>query len=225
MKKFLTLLFSFILTISISHGQEKSKYEVGFQTGLVLGTAIGNSFGLKTDDPIAGFGLGIHALRKINEQFSVKMKINFEQQGWARRNLIFESPNPGPGGSALVEADALYRLSYVNVPILAEYRFGKKLQLYLNGGGFIGFLLEANGKIRFDDPSINDNILQNLNIKNVNVGLASGLGISYPITSKLKINAETNQQFGMIDISNDPLAVTKIKLNAFSFLTGLSFHF
>lgn len=223
MKKFLSLLFSFILTISISHAQEQSKYEVGFQGGWVLGTANGSAVDNPFKDALSGVGFGLNIKKNLNERFAFKLGISYEQMGWAYRNLALVSTPPSPG-SIFTYADILQRQSYINVPVLAEYSFGNKLQLHLNAGPFIGFLLNSNTTIDYENDQFPDEKSSNKNIKPFIAGAATGLGLSYPITSTIKVSLQGSQQFGLMNVGKNASSITT-KLSSFSLTTGLSFAF
>lgn len=221
MKKLLPLLFGFMLSISISQAQKQSKFEVGFQGGWVLGNANGSAVDNPSKDVLSGVGFGLNIKRNLKERFALKLGINYEQMGWAYRNMALVSTPPDPG-SFFSYADILQRQSYINVPVLAEYSFGNKLQLHLNAGPFIGFLVKSNTTIDYKNDQLPDEKSSNKNIKPFIAGVATGLGLSYPLTSTLKVNLQGSQQFGLMNVGKNASASTT-KLRSFSITTGLSF--
>lgn len=221
MKKICSLFFCFLLVISVSHAQEKAKYEVGFQGGWVLGTANGSAVDNPFKDALSGVGFGFNFKRNLNERLAFKVGINYEQMGWANRNAAFE-PDTIPRPGFFSYADILYRLTYLNTPILCEYNFGKKLQFNISAGAFVGFLLSSKTIIKYKNVPNPDEESANNNFKSINGGVAVGLGLSYPLTSTIKINLQGSQQFGLTNVGKNASNSTT-KLNAFSLTTGLSF--
>ena len=221
MKKFHFLLCSLFLFISLSQAQDKSKYELGFQAGLVLGTASDKNSQIQ--DEISGVGLGIHAKKNLGTNLALIIKFNYEQQGWSYKNLVLESPYPS--GPPYLNADFLKRMAYLNVPILAEYSFGSKIRFHFNGGIFAGLLLESSSITRYENGGPDFESSPGGVYKQFNAGLATGIGISYPLSKALKINLETSQQFGLLNVEDNPQFNSTIRLNVFSFMTGLSFCF
>lgn len=87
----------------------------------------------------------------VNEKFSVQSEINYAGQGGIREGVQpITQPLPGlpalPAGSYFFgDFKNTAKLNYLEVPVLAKYKFGSKgkPRFYLNGGVFYGYLLNA----------------------------------------------------------------------------------
>ena len=222
MKKCSTLSVFFLL-LSVLALAQKHPYEYGFQGGLVVGSANGSAIVSASKDRLTGMGFGIHFKRNFSPNVGLKIKINYEQMGWAYRSSFVEGN--GNNSPALDRVDVLYRLPFLNIPVLAEYAFGKQLKVYVNAGPFIGFLLDSKFLVRYKDRNEPDVTSSTNRIKSLNAGIATGIGMSYPLSSTLKINLASSQQFGMMDVENNSQSNLRTNLNAFTFMTGVSFSF
>ena len=97
---------------------------------------------------------------------------------------------------------------------MANWHFGKKRNWYLNFGPYAGFLLSAK------DTEFNMD-LKDFS-KSVDAGLAFGIGVKIPVSSKIKILLEFDGQGGFTDIIENNQG-DKIQNSRGSFNTGLVF--
>lgn len=132
-------------------------------------------------------------------------------------------------GTGLVNADIQFKLDYLNLPVLAEYSFGKKIKIKFDGGPFLGILLNNTivTNLKQAIPSNQEASTQSSsdNRRAMNLGLSLGSGIQIPIASKLKIDINFRNNLGISNIyKSRSTAVSKIKISAFSILAGLTFE-
>ena len=141
-------------------------------------------------DSKTGFNAGAFAHIHASEKWALQPEIVFSTEGAKER----------PGGN---NAKKIYRLSYLNVPVLLQYMFRNGLRL--EGGPQLGFLMSAKDKI---NNTITD---QKNNYQKVAVSLP--LGISF-LTRK-GIGLDARYVFGLSNINQaaDPV----IQSNVFQF--------
>ena len=158
------------------------------------------------------------------DHFGLKLLLSYDQYGWAYHALTFEN-NTATG---FINADVLFKLNYLNLPVLAEYSFGKKVKINLDGGVFFGVLLNNEIVTQFQQPippGQEATIHSSSDFRSAtNFGIALGFGIQIPISSKVKLNFDLRNNTGLSNVykSNATNAST-IKTNSFSFLGGLTF--
>ncbi len=85
---------------------------------------------------IISFYIGGLAEIPINEKFSVQPELLYSQQG---TKVEFEFD----------EGDIVYKLSYINIPLMATYEVSEGLRL--EAGPQIGFLLSAKGEENYEE--------------------------------------------------------------------------
>lgn len=92
----------------------------------------------------------------ITERFSIQPEVNFAGQGGKRNGIQPVTQDlPGlpplpPGNYYYADFDNTAELNYLEIPVLAKYRFGDrdKPRFYVNGGVFYGRLLSARQKTK-----------------------------------------------------------------------------
>ena len=223
MKRILLSLI-FINLILSSKGQ-KAKIEYGFQSGLNISTAYGDGISKDYRSPLTGLHVGGHMKINKAEHWGFKFLLSYDKIGWTYKSLVIEN-NAGTG---LVNADILFKLDYLNLPVLAEYSFGKKVKINFDGGPFIGVLLNNKivTKLKQPIPPNQEASTQSSsdNRKTTNFGLSLGSGIQIPIASKLKLDFNFRNNIGISNIYKSRSAdVSKIKTNTFSISAGLTFE-
>ena len=90
----------------------------------------------------------------VTSKFSIQTEVNFAGQGGKRTGVQpITQALPGlpplpPGQFLFANFENVAELNYLEVPVLAKYRFGNKdkTRVYVNGGVFYGRLLSAKTK-------------------------------------------------------------------------------
>lgn len=143
------LFFAFVLASTAGFGQ-------GFQLGVKAGANVSNYTGGDIENKaIVGFVGGATFGFLLGDHFAIQPEVLFSAQGAKFENV----------GSN----EDKYTVSYVNVPVMAKYRFTGGF--YLEAGPQVGF------KISEDVP---DQTIDNF-AKNLDLSVAAGLGYHSPI--------------------------------------------
>ena len=194
MKKIL-LIASVILGLgSVAFAQEKGKVELGFNVGYNSAYVSDSE---NSSDSRSGFNFGAMADYYFSNRWSIKAKLIYDQKGWD--NGILDDLDTGS------RYETNYELTYLTVPVMANWHFGKKRNWYLNFGPYAGFLLSA------EDSRFGIDLKDGF--KPVDFGLAFGIGVKIPVSDKLKISLEYDGQSGFTDVfeENDYSAVTNAR--------------
>ena len=187
-------IFLVALIVSvISFAQEKGDFELGFNFGGNLSTVseIGDN---DAADAKISFNIAGTAEYYFSDRWGIKAKLIFDNKGWS--DGFFD--NLDTGQSFITD----YRLSYVTVPVMANWHFGGNRNWYLNFGGFIGFLTSAEA------TDINMDVKDAFT--STDFGLSYGIGYKLLLNDKLTLFFEYDEQFGLADIfeNNQGDAVT-----------------
>jgi opacity protein-like surface antigen len=200
-KLFITLLSigSFLTAFS----QEKGSFEFGVPTGLNISTVRSGS-NTNSSGRIA-FNAGAFGDYFFSDRWSIKVKLTYDQKGWNDGFIRLDN-----GES--VKTD--YKLDYLTIPVMANWHFGKKRNWYLNFGPYAGILLSAK------ETAFNMDLKDY--IQSTDFGIAMGIGVKIPITEKIKILFEFDQQSGFTDIIKNNMGSSFQNIRS-SINTGLVF--
>ncbi len=209
----------FIFSFSIGKAQDHL-LAYGINAGINFNNARGNALNKEFADNLKGYAFGGLVKMNLTNKFGVKLQLQYEQNGWAYRGLIFENST----GTGLVKGDILYKLNYLNLPVSAEYSFGNKTIFNLNAGLFFGFLL--NGKTIVKEPTMSGIITHTTTAKTktTNNGITVGAGMQIPITTSIKLGIGLQDNLGLKNINpSSGLLQSSIRTNSFLIHTGLTF--
>ena len=223
MLKHFLLTIVFIALVFIGQAQRKL-VSYGLQAGVNINSAHGSDIIKGEIDRDLGINISGHLTFGITNDLSIKTILEYEHAGWSYRGFVFQ--NIRATGSALAEGDIIYKLKYINLPVFAEYTFGKKIKFHADAGVFAGTLLSSRLIMRYHDmmqPSGDTTVESRTNFKKINYGLAFGIGTRLPLTSRLKLDFDVRNKIGLGNIDNFKEANSAKKTMCLSVVAGLSF--
>lgn len=201
----------FILMITIIAFGFSSMAQVTY--GPKLGLNLANVSGDDVEDAsmLIGFNIGAVGNFAINEMFSVQGELLYDVKG-----AKYEGEDENGD-----KQDLPLKLSYINIPILAQAQFGDNVKFYGELGPTIGFLMGAtmDGESEFKIPTgFNPNTGQityetqkvKESYKGTDIGLAVGAGAKIPLNSfGLVVGARYNMGLGTIaeDVNDESVDV------------------
>ncbi|WP_277015840.1 porin family protein [Flavobacterium lindanitolerans] len=192
MKQALITLIAVFSCIAISFAQHKGKVEMGFNVGFNT-TNISNNIEIyDLPDSRYGFNFGVSADYYFSDDWSIKAKYIFETKGW-NNDLIQVSDESDP----VVRYESTnIRLNYITIPLMITFHaYGDdedRINVYTNGGPYIGFLMDAK-ETRFN-TDIKDSF------DKIGGGISYGVGIKIPASNKFKFFLEYESQLGLTEI-------------------------
>ncbi len=151
----LIIVFVFFLSQTAFSQNEKENY-IGIKGGVSIPQLSSDEQNILSKDfksrLAPNFGAFFEA--GVTEKFSVQTEVNFAGQGGKRTGVQpITQPLPGlpplpPGQYFFGDFKNTAELNYLEIPVLAKYRFGSKdkTRVYVNGGVFYGRLLTAKTK-------------------------------------------------------------------------------
>lgn len=209
MKK--VIVVSFILFSIISFGQKYKKgvVEYGVNLGYNM-SSIGNNANDISEEG-SGFNVGLAADYFFSDRWSIKGKLIYDQKGWDNGFIDISSFDPV---NPVTRYRTDFNLNYLTVPVMANWHFGKKRNFYLNFGPYVGFLLSA------DETTFNTNLQEFFN--STDFGISMGIGVKIPLSDKLKISFELEEQDGFSYVFKNDLG-SKGKNGRGSINVGVNF--
>jgi opacity protein-like surface antigen len=224
MKKHFFLTVISITFFLFSKSQNKA-FEYGLHGGLNLNSAYGTAINKDYKHFLLEFNVGGHIKINTSNRFGIKAILQYEQNGWAYRSLTFENNS----GTALGKGDVLFKLNYLTLPVLAEYSFGNKVKVITSAGVFFRVLLNNQiiTKIKEPVPPNESTTTKSKSDyrKSTNFGIPFGAGVQVPFSSKLKLDVNILDNYGLLNI-NKPTGSstnTTIKTNSLSLSFGIIF--
>jgi hypothetical protein len=119
-------------------------------------------------------------------------------------NMNYSWDFPEAGGSGNLNLI----VNTINLRILPEIRFGKKIGFYINAGPFFGFMIKNNYSGTTINQGVSNNIWYsetvpvNSNYSGLEFGLCSSIGVEIPIVRNIYFLTEVSYSLGLNNIFN-----------------------
>lgn len=183
MKRKLLAFAVIVFVCGKSFGQDRGNVEFGFGAGLSTST-VSDGDGNTNSSYRKTFNVAVSGDYYFSDRWSLKGKLVYDQKGWNDGYLDDENS----GNSYMAD----YHLTYITVPVMANWHFGRTRNWYLNFGPYIGFLTQAKTL-----PGETD-------IKpffhNVDGGFAFGIGVKIPLSNQIRFFVELEGTGGAANI-------------------------
>jgi hypothetical protein len=219
------VLLNTILLILFFHGKSQiNSLEYGFHGGINLNSASGTAVNQEYKNTLLGFNIGGHFKINTSNRFGIKAILQYDQNGWAYRSLTFEDNT----GTIIGMGDVLFKLNYLNLPILAEYSFGNKITFNTAAGLFLGILLNNQIITKVNEPIAPNPVTTTKTSsdfrKSGNFGISLSAGIQIPISAKTKLVFNIHDNYGLSNIYEaQGSSGNTLKTNSFALISGFTF--
>ena len=191
MKKIiLAVAIAFGLTTAHAQQREKGTIEIIPHVGFTISDISGSD--AADNGALSSLNIGVGADYYFNDRWSIRSGLNYETMG------------------SDID-DTILGLSYLTIPINANWHFGKTRKWNLNFGPSIGFLTFAES----GDVDVKNDF------NNIQLGLNVGIGYKFRLTEKLGLLVDYQTMAGLNDAAKD----LNIKNNYGSLNVGLVFKF
>jgi hypothetical protein len=218
MKLNIIILLTFALSANVL--AQNSKFLIGLEGGPGISYLKRTAFEKNGDNPIIGFSGGLTFQYNFYKMLSLRTIVAFERKG-----SVTDYYEMHVDGQYLGDYRYLNHFTYFTVPIFLRATFGKKINFFIDAGGFISYLIkekvtyQANygEKIRIYDETGTT--------KRYDAGIALGLGISYSIKEIVAVSFEIRDNLGLYNLNiYDPWGYNEdLKTNSINFLIGLEY--
>jgi opacity protein-like surface antigen len=203
MKKIVVTFLSVLGFYYSATAQTQPNAEFGVNAGLnaattILGayTGIGYRF---------GYNAALSGEYYFSERWGIKAKVIYDQKGW----------NNGLLSAFTGDYPTNFQFDYITVPLMANWHFGSTRNWYLNFGPYAGFLISAR-------ETKNNSDLKSAT-SSTDFGLASGIGIKFPVSDNAKLFLEVDYQDGFKDVYKDNSGTTTLNVRS-SINIGITFR-
>lgn len=167
--------------------------------------------------PFIGTAAGISATYNLKTWFAV------------RADLLYLQKNNIYAHSSLLEKDevafnTINTNSYLNLPVMADFSFGRKVRFHLRAGGYIGYWLSGRQKgsaiplvsevSTFDSPYTFDKIRDN----RFDAGYAFGMGLSIHKWKRVMLDIDYHLYYAVTDMQKNYMMEQPHRYNSTSLL-------
>lgn len=203
MKKLLCIIILTLASLSNISAQDKGDFELGANVGVNFSRV--NASNNASTNNTTGFNFAAIGEYYFSDTWGIKAKLIYDKKGWGDGFL-----NDIDTGET-VTTD--FTLSYLTIPVMANWHFGSTKKWYLNFGLYAGFLLDAKAAKK-DVSTI---------IESTDIGLALGIGYKFPIDDNTKLFVELDGQGGLTNVFSKTLDGSSIRNSRNSINFGVLF--
>jgi hypothetical protein len=210
-----------LLLLSLSLCAQKKTFNIGLQAGPSLISLWGGGVSKDFAKSWVGFSEGISAEYAVTNNFSLASALLYERKGarfvW---NGIEVTDNTGKvtGTIKYIERP---RFDYLTVPLLARVSFGSKMKGFVNAGPYLGYLVSCGVKISGSTREIAPSKYNPKDFNRFDIGSSFGLGVSIPLSDKIKLSLEARENIGFSNLSKN--TGSELKTNSVVLLVGLAY--
>lgn len=168
---------SFIIILFLSASSLISKAQFPVITPKI-GLTLSTSQDLAQLDFTPAYLLGVTVTYKLFPKLSLAPGILFEQKR-ATLHLPYQDSN----GTTIAASEKI-NYNYLSLPVLLEFHPFRKDHIFINGGMYTGYLMNAKAKITLTNNGENSDIKEDVQINNFKrlvFGLGIGGGINIPV--------------------------------------------
>lgn len=217
----------FLVFISSMFSQKKNF--LGVNSGMTYSKFRGNDY-FKNMDSQIDFSIGTSFDMHLSERLLFSTNINYERNSVKR---YYDYYGPGVIGTiqgipfgqsspsnSVPQNKFQTRFEYINIPIMLKYLINYEKKLFINGGGYLGYLLNIKN---IDDGKESDLDFNN-QFKKTDYGLVLGIGYNYTFNPNNFFTIELRNNFGITNINlSDSNNFKNTKRNSLNLI--LNYHF
>lgn len=223
MKKYYFLILVITL-ISIKTYSQESKIKYSIQAGLNSSTFRGYEFFGEAKFS-SSYLFGVSFEYKIREKLSLKIDVNYEKKIRKTDDSIdVYDPDLTLGGT--YDFEITNYSNYIVLPILMKYNFSKNNSFYLNGGPFLGILINSGTKSDSDVDWLESGTIKTTKYnKTFDFGMSFGIGKQFRVKGENKIYLELRDNLGLVNTSDVELFNNgKIMTNSVNLIVGYTIN-
>jgi Outer membrane protein beta-barrel domain len=218
----LSSLFSLITFFSIN-AQNTAGLRVGSTWNNVTSKDLSGTIDFKT---MSSASFGAFYELDLGHNFSVQPEINYNEKGFksdiGKDFTLF-------GVNLPVGANAVTVIKYVDVPVLAKYKFGNTegVHAYVIAGPSLGYAMngtiDTRAKVLIDFKIASTPIdLTSNNYKRLEVAGVIGGGVALPIGDKAKLFADVRYTKSLMDVYELPITGSRLRNQGFGVGVGFA---
>ncbi len=216
MKNIISLLILILLVTNVL-GQQNKLY-IGFDGSPGLIFLRGNGIVKSYPKPTIGFSGGLFCQYNFQEKYAIRTAISFERKGSRTSTTTIDN-----NGEIIAVLPTNQNFDYLNIPVLFQVNFGKRIKYFVNAGAFFAYLIKQS-VVASNGTSLSGSNTSNTNLyKRSDAGVVAGLGISIPLKEKYALSFEIRNNLGLLNVNKLPANANKsVKTNSTNLLNCLS---
>ncbi len=181
MKKLLLIPVLACLGLFQANAQNNGDIELGVGLGLSLSN-VSTIDGQNNTSSLTSITAGVSGEYYFSDRWGIKSKLIYDNKGWAD-GFIFDE---------FGERTTDFELTYLTIPVMANWHFGSKRSWYLNFGPYVGILINA------EDSELGLDLKDSF--KSTDFGFAFGIGYKFEVNDDFKLFIEYDGQSGLTDV-------------------------
>ncbi|MBK8405628.1 MAG: PorT family protein [Saprospiraceae bacterium] len=226
MKKKILSMLTFALFVQSLFAQFQMGVEVGPSVSNM--TIKGTGSLINDPDPFLGIRAGLSASFSPMDAFSIKSGLYYHKTGFiASQSLDFEIFDV----DIPANLKAITQLHFIELPVLAQYNFGKGvIKGYLEAGPQMSLAVDGDIRTRASllvdfNLGTYDINMRNSNFRQFEWGGVIGAGIKWKLNESMRMSLGTQYLHGFTDLTNEPILDIRTSRNALSAQLGLQYQF
>lgn len=217
---YLILLIGFFLNNQIQVFGQANRFELGIEVFPNISSLNGTEYKNGFYEPILNFGSGVFFQYNIRKHFALRTNIAYERKG----SIIKYEASDINGNPIDGDFFASSNFDYATIPLLFRFRFGDRINYFINSGPYFGYLIQQvykNNLFSTTPQSVEGTFLH----KKIDLGYTIGLGFSLPVNSKFGVSLELRNNLGLYNVSDmpPPYFESFTKTRSLNFILGLNY--
>jgi Outer membrane protein beta-barrel domain len=224
MKKVLSLLLLLSIFSSATFAQHRKKF--GINTGLNYSKFRGMDLPHTSYDFATGVVVGFSYEYYLKTNLSIKANLLYANKK-SKGNFDFDLRENIDDPVVIYNESFTYSYNYMTLPVMIKYDFKNAPGFFVNGGLFLGYLLDSEVKAHANTnqlPELTDFTQSTTELNNqFDFGLAMGFGKSFQINPKNSVVVEIRNNLGLSQTNkNNTFDGNTVRSNSYELLVGWS---
>ena len=204
MKKILSITLMLVAAFGMA---QKGRLEFGISGGLnAAKVSNAEEQAFFEVDPNYGINIGLSVDYFLSSHWSVKGKLVYDQKGLDGQFL--RRPSDEASGFSFREVNSDFKMDYLTIPVSVNWHFGKKVEIEMGVGGYVGVLLDSN------DDEHQFELGRSRRFSKTDFGAVGALVAKYRLTDEFKIGLEYELQQGFSEVYKSQYSVDLTHYNS-----------
>lgn len=186
-------LFLLLVCAATATNAQTGNAEIGIEAGAGVRHISSNHVKY---DATGGYSFGVSFQYKLTTLLSLRTNLHMERKGAVISGIYITDEQGSPLGQTNMSID----LDYLTLPVLLRYSVGRSVKFFMNAGPYCGMLLRESMLVEKPRKRVEGN--PNASYKNIDFGLALGMGGVFPIGEKLGVSVEARYNMGLLNVFN-----------------------
>src|SRR6218665_1532848 len=221
MKKNLFLLLFALLPFFQMQAQHK--FKLGINGGATYSKFRNQDVGTINGTYGFGFMAGLSAEYYLKDNLSLKANLSYDRKS-SRAKSTLSVREYYDSYPIVYRQKITYNYDYLTLPIMVKFDFGKNKDFFINGGPFIGYLLQSELKSKMKPSYPTDPLDTTDSYNSFDYGLTVGFGKIVKLTEKTDLSIEVRDNLGLSKMNDfETYGGKDIRSNSFNLIIGCSF--